>query len=290
MGRTFYYLVVWTTLMSISLGNSCMGQAFKIYDTKQHKLIELQEVAASVADADVLFFGEAHDDSLCHALQDSLYGLLLDRYEHVSLSMEMFETDCQLVLDEYLAGFISEGMLVKDGRAWKNYEEHYKSMVEEAKANDQSVVAANAPRRYVRLVSRKGLNELENLPKAAQAFLPPMPIFTEDSAYYQRFLAIMSEAGHDAISDNFFHSQCLWDASMAYSVFKHWEKDKSRKIYHLNGRFHTDYKQGTVTQLQRLSKKINIQNITYFQVDDLENPNWAEYQGMADFLILSQKD
>jgi len=35
--------------------------------------------------------------------------------------MEMFETDCQNVLNEYLAGFIREKNFITDARAWHNY-------------------------------------------------------------------------------------------------------------------------------------------------------------------------
>jgi uncharacterized iron-regulated protein len=70
--------------------------------------------------------------------------------------MEMFERDCQLVLDEYLNDYITDGQLVKEGRAWKNYKD-YRPMVNIAKQHHQKVVAANAPRRYANMVSRNGL-------------------------------------------------------------------------------------------------------------------------------------
>ncbi|MEM9888092.1 MAG: ChaN family lipoprotein [Bacteroidota bacterium] len=262
---------------------------YKIYSTESKQEISLGDIAASVAEIDVLFFGEEHDDSLAHTLQAQLYAMLLEEYGTVTLSMEMFETDGQLVLDEYFSGYITEDKMVNDTRAWKNYTTDYRPMVELAKNKEQSIIAANAPRRYVNLVSRKGLSELENLPKSSKEYLPQLPIYTADRGYYDRFQEAMGGAGH-GMSDNFFHAQCTWDATMAYRIYKHWKKNKKELIFHLNGRFHTDYQQGTITQLRRLNKKITIKNISCFSVANLAQIDWENYADQGSFLIVSEDE
>ena len=199
---------------------------YKIYSTASQKEISLEELVADVSETDVLFFGEQHDDSLAHALQDGLYKALLESYGTVTLSLEMFETDCQIIVDEYLAGFIGKSKLKKDGRAWKNYQEDYSPLVEEAKEKGQSVIAANAPRRYASMVSGKGLGELNKLSPAAKDYLPELPIYTDDKGYYQRFKKSMEEVGHSMENDNYFYAQCVWDATMANSIYSHWKKHK----------------------------------------------------------------
>jgi hypothetical protein len=67
------------------------------------------------------------------------------------LSLEMFETDVQPVLSEYVAGMIPLSDLMKDGRPWSNYMHDYHHLVEVCKQLQLPVVAANAPRRYVSL-------------------------------------------------------------------------------------------------------------------------------------------
>ena len=264
-------------------------ESYKIYSTSDQKEISLEELVADVTDTDVLFFGEQHDDSLAHALQDGLYKSLVKSYGTVTLSLEMFETDCQVIVDEYLAGFIGKSKLKKDGRAWKNYQEDYSPLVEEAKEKGQSVIAANAPRRYVSMVSGKGLGELTKLSKESKKFLPPLPIYTDDKAYYERFKETMGEVGHSMENDNYFYAQCVWDATMANSMYTYWKKHKKEKIFHLNGRFHSDYQQGTVHQLKRLNKKIQIKNISCFPADDLENPDWSGYAELGDYVIIHGK-
>ena len=66
-----------------------------IYDTKEKKEITLQELVASLAPVDILFFGEEHNDSVAHVLQLELLKELNKRYDHVALSMEMFVSDDQ---------------------------------------------------------------------------------------------------------------------------------------------------------------------------------------------------
>jgi uncharacterized iron-regulated protein len=262
---------------------------YKIYSVAAEREISLAELVDAVEGTDVLFWGEEHNDSLGHWLQDTLYALLLAQYGPVTLSLEMFETDCQQVLDEYLAGFITESQLIKDGRAWGNYREAYRPLVERAKAAGLPVIAANAPRRYVSLVSRKGLGVLAELPRSARRYLPPLPIYTADSNYYRRFQAIMGESGH-SMGDGAYHAQCTWDASMAYRIYEHWRKNKGELIFHLNGSFHTNYQQGTITQLRRLHKKIRIRNLSCFPAEDYDQPNWKEYSELGDFMVISRSE
>ena len=53
-------------------------------------------------DADVVLFGEYHDDPIMHWLQAELVRAMLDVDVHPVLGAEMMEADDQLVLDEFL--------------------------------------------------------------------------------------------------------------------------------------------------------------------------------------------
>jgi len=228
-------------ILFLSLSLSAQEKDYTIFHTASGKRnIDLNELADLCAEADVVFFGEEHDDDLGHALQDTLFKML---YEHrngqVALSMEMFETDVQLVLNEYLAGIIPESRLEKDARLWTNYKEHYRPMVEFAKEKELSVIAANPPRRYVSMVGKKGMPELRNLSKEARKFLPPPPYDTLSGRYHQKFWKTMGEHGA-MMSHTIYHSQNLWDAGMSYNIAQYQRKHKKELVYHLVGRFHSD--------------------------------------------------
>lgn len=262
---------------------------YKIYDTKNKKEIGIDDIAKKFSTADVLFFGEEHDDTIGHILEarifEASHKLLADK---LTLSMEMFERDVQLVVNEYLAGLISEKNLLKEGRAWKNYSD-YKPLVEYAKANKLQVVAANTPPRYTNAVTRGSLQALSNFSKEAKQWLPPLPVDTASGRYYEKFLEIMG--GHGVMPGmHIFQSQNLWDATMAWSIYSQLKKNPKQKIMHLNGRFHSDEKLGIIAQLNKLSKnKLRILNICSFYEDDISKPDWTQYEKEGDFIIITQK-
>src|SRR5690606_19512570 len=138
-----------------------------IYDTQKKTEITLQELVASLNAVDIVFFGEEHNDSIAHVLQFQLLTAMDEHYDGVALSMEMFVSDDQLVLYEYLAGLITERNISKDATLWDNYDD-YRPMVEYAKDNGVPVLAANAPSRYTNRVTRLGLESLNVLDKSAK--------------------------------------------------------------------------------------------------------------------------
>src|ERR1700743_2767162 len=140
-----------------------LSNHYKIYSVSAQKVVSVDDIVNDMGRADVLFFGEEHNDSTGHYLEHVIFQKLSQKYrEKAALSMEMFETDCQNILDEYLDGFIREKNFITEGRAWKNYKD-YRPMIEWAKANHIPVVAANAPSRYVNMTDRLGLAGLQQL-------------------------------------------------------------------------------------------------------------------------------
>src|SRR6188508_2217371 len=168
-----------------------MSTHYKIYDTRTKQITTIDRIVADCAEANVLFFGEEHDDSAGHYLENKIFRLLHAQYaDKVVLSMEMFETDGQLVLNEYIGGTIDETRFSRDSRLWSNYKD-YRPMIEYAKQYQIPVIAANPPRRYVNLVSRRGMRSLDSLSKDAKKFLPPLPYDTLTGRYREKFIEIM---------------------------------------------------------------------------------------------------
>lgn len=211
----------------------------------------LDDLVAAASEVDVVFVGERHGDVSAHRLQLALLEALLKEGTHpdrqLILSMEMFETDVQLVVDEYLAGFISEDHFLAAARPWPNYRRNYRPLVELAAHAGIDVVAANAPRRYVNRVARLGREALDDLPEGSAALLPPLPYVGPSEAYAsewnQRMHALAEGHGQtpvDAVRNQGAHghggeatahenagqedpalqAQALWDAAMAYSIHR----------------------------------------------------------------------
>ncbi|MEN0054177.1 MAG: ChaN family lipoprotein [Mucilaginibacter sp.] len=232
-------------LPSIVFGQDAPVKHYKIYNTLTQKPTSIADIIDKSSQADVLFFGEEHNDSTGHNLEYALFKSLTEKYAgQAALSMEMFQTDCQLVLNEYLSDAIREKNLISDARAWPNYTD-YRPLVELAKLNHLPVIAANAPTRYTNMVTRNGLASLQQLSAQAKSYIAPLPIDTATGAYYDKFVKTMG--GHEAIMGmQIYQSQNLWDATMAWSIAQFLKSHPKFKILQLNGGFHSEEKLGAV--------------------------------------------
>lgn len=258
---------------------------FKVYDVKQQKEISLQEIIDNSESANVIFFGEDHNDSICHVVEYLITEKLYEKYNSkVAISMEMFHTDVQPILDEYLLGLITERNFLKEVFPWPNYSD-YKPIVEFAKANKINVIGANVASRYSNAVTTGGLIALQNFPKSSKQFLPPLPIDTAIGEYATKFNETLG--GHGMGGMKIYQTQNLWDASMAWSITKYLKKNKNSKILQINGRFHSDEKLGTVTKLLGYYSKANITTISSFSGKDFKDPKWQNYKKLADFIVLT---
>ncbi len=258
---------------------------YKIYSTKAAKTTTIEQIITEAKNTDVLFFGEEHNDSVGHQLELLLYKKLAETFQNqVVLSLEMFHTDVQVVLDEYLAGNISEKNFTKEARAWNNYKD-YRPLIELAKSKNMKVIGANAAARYSNAVTKNGLAALANFPKASRIYFAPLPIDTLSGRYYEKFVALLG--GHSMGGMKVYQSQNFWDATMAHSILTAHKKYKKQLVLHLNGRFHSDEKLGTYAQLKQKAPKLRLLNISCFAADDFENPNWQQYQQLGDYIIVT---
>jgi len=277
-------------LMCSSLAaQDSISQHYKIYDTRSKQITTIDNIVSDLSNADVLFFGEEHNDSVGHYLENKIFRALYSQYGNsIALSMEMFETDNQLVLNEYLAGTIDESRLAKDARLWSNYKD-YRPMIEYAKQNHLPVIAADPPRRYVSMVSRRGMKSLDSLSEEAKTYLPPLPYDTLSGRYRDKFIEVM-QGSPGATSPNIYHSQSLWDAGMSYCINQFLKKNKGKKIFHCVGKFHVEEKLGTAAQLQMRNKKLRILNIICFPDKSFPNPGWDSFSVLGDYVIITDPD
>ncbi len=260
---------------------------YKIYSVERQQEISLKRLIRDLRKADVVFFGEEHNDSVTHALQLEVFrGLHRKQGGNLSLSLEMFQTDVQLVLDEYLTGLIREANLLKDTRPWSNYKD-YRPLMEYARENGIHVLAANAPSRYTNRVTRHGIGSLDALSEESKGLLAPLPIDTLTGRYHEKFAGLMG--GHEGMGDmHIYQSQNVWDATMAWKIAGLADKFPEGQILHLNGRFHSDERLGTYAHLHRYAPALKLMNISAFSHDSFDAPHWDDWKDLGDFIILTR--
>lgn len=282
--------------MTISVfGQTNITEAnYRIYDG-QGNAASLEKIIESLKDADVVFLGENHDDQAAHYLQNEIFRRAFAEYGEkraVALSLEMFERDVQTVVDEYLKNLISENHFLLSARAWGNYKTDYKPLVEFAKANRLEVLAANAPRRYVNMVSRNGRESLNQLSKQAKCWLAPLPYGEASDAYAGKFNALMGQTSDSmtpAKRSPMVNAQALWDATMAFSISEYLKRAKNKNplVVHLNGAFHTENRLGTPEHLLKYSPKTKFLVVTMRYEENFTTFDKTKHANLGDFVILT---
>jgi len=285
----FMKIAVVLAMLLLPFSSFCqdsLSNHYKIYSAQTQKPATVDDIVIQMNKADALFFGEEHNDSTAHQLEYLLLNKMAATYPgKTALSMEMFETDCQTVLNEYLAGLIREKNFRIDARVWPNYKD-YQPLIEFAKSNHVPVVAANAPARYTNMVNRLGLNSLQQLNSIGKSYLPPLPIDTATGVYLTKFDQIMG--GHASMPGmQMYQAQNLWDATMGWSIAKFAKAHRGYKTLQINGGFHSEEKLGIADQLKHYDSKVRILNIAVYSDDSFENPDWSKFAKMGDFIILT---
>jgi uncharacterized iron-regulated protein len=283
--RTLSWLLFFLAIPDFAWSQQMPETGYTLYHTPTGREIAFADIVQLSREKQLIVFGEEHNDPVAHSLQQALYTALLDEYPEVILSLEMFERDVQLVVNEYLAGLISEGSFTKESRAWSNYAD-YAPLVELAKSGDQQVIAANVPGRYARMVSQKGIDYLDRLSKEAKPYYARFELPGKNDAYRQKFVAAMGEYGQH-MGPSIFHAQLLRDATMAESILTAWKKNRKAKILHLTGKFHSDEGLGTVAAVKKRRRRPPILTISCFPSEDFNEPHWDSHQDKADIIILT---
>lgn len=256
--------------------------AYQLFDA-QGKVVPYSQMTKKLAKADIILFGEMHNNPICHWLQlEVAHDLVRSKGKQLVLAAEMFETDDQLVLDEYLQGKIKKSHLKSESKAWPNYDTDYAPLVELAKAEGIPFIASNIPRRYANMVSRLGLTTLDSLPTEAKQLIAPLPIEIDlELPGYQTMMNMMKDhAG--SVGEQFVQAQASKDATMAHFILKNWTKGKL--ILHFNGTFHSNNYEGIMWYLKKQQPKLNILTISSVEqerVGKLDDKNKA----LADYII-----
>jgi uncharacterized iron-regulated protein len=263
---------------------------FRVFDGKGNPAT-IDQIVKAVGENDAVFLGELHDDAVGHAIEFEIFSRTLAEYSQkrkVALSLEMFERDVQTILDEYVTGLISEQHFLLSSRPWGNYKTDYRPLVELAKEKKLDVIAANAPRRYVNMVSRNGRDSLNGLSKEARNWLAPLPYGEPSDTYAKKFKALMGTTPEAQMGiDKILASQALWDATMSNSVANYLKRNKGSLVIHLNGGFHTESHLGTVEHLLKYRPKTKVLVITIRSEDDFDSFDITKHAGIGDFVILT---
>lgn len=180
-----------------ALGSGSLVGQFRAFDGRTGREITLTQAANIARRADVVLFGEEHNDFVCNQIEAQLLAALAaDR--PTSLAMEFFETDTQAALDAYLDGKLDESDFRKAARQGKAYSRSHRPLIEICREMNLPVIAANTPRELVRRFRQSGLEYPEFVAALSpeERVLVPARFSLPLGAYFDRFKDAMG--GHGA--------------------------------------------------------------------------------------------
>jgi uncharacterized iron-regulated protein len=257
-------------------------KAYQIFD-KNGKKVTYGKLLKAAEKAQVVLFGEYHNNSVVHWLQLELTKDLAEKKPLV-LGAEMLEADNQKQLNQYLKGEINQKQLDTTARLWPNYKTDYKPLVDFAKEKNLPFIATNIPRRYASMVSKKGFEALETLTAEEKTWIAPLPIaYDENLPGYVNMMKMMG----DHASPNMPKAQASKDATMAYFIRKNL-KDNSIFI-HYNGSYHSDNFEGIHWYLKNALPNLQTITIATLEQKDLEKIMPEEYN-KADYILVIDED
>jgi uncharacterized iron-regulated protein len=260
--------------------------AYRIFTSKGNE-VSYGKMVHQIGSSDAVFFGELHDNPICHWMEFEIMKDLSGGEKKLVIGAEMFETDNQLLLNEYIGGFIRKKDFEAEARLWPNYKTDYAPLVDFAREKKIPFIATNIPRRYAAIVNSKSFPGLDSINAYQRALIAPLPV-KYDSALncYRAMKSMTGGSGAMHQSMHLAEAQAIKDATMAWFISKN--MDEGILFLHFNGAYHSENREGIVWYLmdyaRRFPVQIEIATITCVEQEDVETLA-DEHLGKADYII-----
>jgi len=291
------FLLFWSLSVSAQADSGCLSSNI----TDRQTVNAQQAVVDALAQAKVVYLGETHDHAADHQGQLQIIQALYQQNQHrqnrgMAIALEMFQRPYQPLLDQYLAGKITELELQQQSeydQRWGFPWEYYAPILRFAKAHQLPLIALNVPTEITRKVAREGL---ESLTDSDRQWIPSeSEIRTDNAAYRQMLQAVYEEIhqgqGGTSNFDRFFLAQVLWDETMAQVVANFLQVQPNHQVIVLAGDGHLVYGYGIPSRVARRIEGIVQRSVIVNPDDEMElegviSPTHP--QGIADYFWLSE--
>lgn len=267
-------------------------RGFPIF-TPAGQSVSWDELVTQAVSADVVLIGETHSHPRGLPAAAALFEDLIAKRSGTGvlpvLAMEFFERDQQVALDDFLSGVTDEPTMLRTTGKFtpESYPPGHRAMILAAKRAGLEVIAANAPRRYVRLARLEGYQRLKSLtPEQCRLF--DIPYREPSAAYRAAFDRVMNEnagltdaqkadtafmAERARTLDATFRSQWLWDWTMGASVARAkgpWLPP--RPVVLVVGVFHVEHMGGTAQVVRTLRPDARVLTVVFADQDPPATP------------------
>ena len=246
-----------------------------------------EDVLDTLKQATVIYLGETHTDMADHVAQLEIITEMHQTRGDIAIGLEMFQRPFQPVLDQYIAGEITEAELIAQSEyetRWGYDWELYAPIFRYAQAEQIPLIALNTPTEITRKVARQGLASLSG---DDLEYIPPIADIDTSDEDYQAMVAQVfgHHDGHGNSGpsfENFFAAQVLWDETMAAAVADFVMAAPDTQVIVLAGEGHIVYNFGIPNRVKR---RLGDDLVAY---SVLLNPTFTEDPALADFFWMSE--
>ena len=208
----------------------------RLYDINHGKEIIMPEVIAALKQKRIIIVGEHHNNKKHHEAQLNVIRTLNDSGVSVAVGLEMFRSDSQQALDQWVAGDVDEEQFKKIfydnwGYSWENY----RVIFDYARKEEVPLIGLNVPRDITRQVSRHGFQSLNEEQRGKLSNIA----CRVDKEYMDYIKKAFGGHGHGKLNFTYFcEAQLVWDTVMAINALDYLNKNPNAAVVVLTGTGH----------------------------------------------------
>jgi uncharacterized iron-regulated protein len=202
--------------------------------------VSFSQMMAEAAGANVILVAEAHDNEKDHATELDVIRSFQAKKAPLAIGLEMFQTDYQKQLDDWIEGRITEENFKSIYfRNWTFDWSLYRDIFIYARNNHIPMIALNIPKEIVSKVARQGFasltpEERKSLPAGVTCDLNnPQTEFLRKT-----FQEVFRHEANGKIFANFCEAQAVRNNGMALHISDDLKRHPGRKLVVLTGVWH----------------------------------------------------
>jgi uncharacterized iron-regulated protein len=207
-----------------------------------------------MATQQAVLLGEAHDSAEDHRWQLHVLAQLHGRHRQLAIGFEMFPRRLQPVLDQWVAGSLSEAEFLRRTeweKVWVFDARDYLPLFHYARMNRIPMLALNVERSLVEAVGKQGWSAVPEAQKEGVS-RPATP-----SAEYRKTLRMIfdhhpaKQRGEESFP-RYVEAQTVWDRAMAQPIAEHLKQRPGALVVAILGAGHVRHGHGVAHQLKDL--------------------------------------
>jgi uncharacterized iron-regulated protein len=244
-------------------------------------MTDLSSLVEKLANKQVVFVGESHDQYQHHLNQLAIIKGLYAKHSDLVIGLEFFFQPYQPILDQYISGEIDETEMIRQTdyfNRWRFDYRLYRPILRFAREKGIPLIALNLESE---ITSQVGQGGIESLPEELKMRLPSQ-IDRDNEAYRSRLQEVFDSHPHRDGGDfeRFLDVQLLWDEGMAQQAADWMQVHPDSHLVILAGVGHLMYRNGIP---DRLLRRLPVSQAIVLNTNTLELLN----RDLADYVVLA---